>query len=81
MPQKIKPKHVTYITGKDGNVKLQIDHQIDLNLTINLDTKGGIKVDVKGKYEEEKENDDYWVVPEFESEGLIDFGKNIKQEG
>lgn len=82
MPQKIRPRNVTYIQGKDGEVKLQIDHQIDLNLTINLDSAGGIRVNVSGKFTEEDREDDEvnWMVPDFESGGLNDFGKNIKQE-
>lgn len=83
MPQKIKARNVTYVQGQDGEVKLQIDHQIDLNLTINLDSAGGIKVNVTGKYAEEdrEEEEVNWMVPDFGSGGLSDFGKNIKQEG
>jgi len=86
MPQRIKPKHVTYIEGKDGNMRLQIDHQIDLNLTINLDSAGGIKVNVSGKYTEEKDEDVQnedkvdWAIPDFSSDTLFDFGKDIEQE-
>jgi len=82
MPQKIKPRNVTYVTNNNGEVKLQIDHQIDLNLTINLDSAGGIKVNVTGKFaEEDREEDEIdWVVPDFGSGGLKDFGKEIKQE-
>jgi len=82
MPQKIKPRNVTYVQGQDGEIKLQIDHQIDLNLTINLDSAGGVKVNVQGKYTEEDYDEDKvdWMVPDFGSGGLEDFGKNIKQE-
>tara|TARA_Y100000034_G_scaffold38278_2_gene47031 strand:- start:13178 stop:13432 length:255 start_codon:yes stop_codon:yes gene_type:complete len=83
MPQKIKPRNVTYVQGRDGEVKLQIDHQIDLNLTINLDSAGGIKVNVTGKYAEEENYDEdkvEWMVPDFGSGGLEDFGQQIKQE-
>jgi hypothetical protein len=82
MPQKIKARNVTYVQGQDGEVNLKIDHQIDLNLTINLDSAGGIKVNVSGAYTEQTEDDEVdWVVPDFgATSGLADFGKNIKQE-
>ena len=81
MPQKIKARNVTYVQGQDGEVNLKIDHQIDLNLTINLDSAGGIKVNVSGNYAEQTEDDEVdWAVPDFGSTaGLEDFGKNIKQ--
>jgi hypothetical protein len=82
MPQKIRARNVTYVQGQDGEVNLKIDHQIDLNLTINLDSAGGIKVNVSGNYAEQTEDDEVdWVVPDFgATAGLEDFGKNIKQE-
>lgn len=82
MPQRLKPRNVTYVQGQNGEVKLQIDHQIDLNLTINLDSAGGIKVNVTGKYAEEDREDEKpdWVIPDFGAGGLEDFGKNIKQD-
>ena len=81
MPQKKRARNVTYVQGQDGEVNLKIDHQIDLNLTINLDSAGGIKVNVSGNYKEQTEDDEAeFVIPDFGSGGLADFGKNIKQE-
>jgi len=68
------PNKITYVTGDDKTVKLEIDHTISLELTINIE---GNNVSVRQK-EREKEDENPFIVPDFKSGNIVDFGKEVK---
>lgn len=76
MPNKIVPSKIVYTTKDGGEIKLSIDHKIDLELTIHIDG-GSVKTSVKNKQEDDDDKVDF-AIPEFGSGGSLSFGKEVK---
>ena len=73
MPQRITPSKIVYTSQDGGEVKLQIDHKIELELTIHVDG-GAVKASLKNKEDDDKVD---FAIPEFGSTA-IKFGKEVK---
>lgn len=75
MPHKIVPSKIVYTSKDGGQIKLEIDHKIDLEITINIE--GGV-ASVKGVKESKKVVEDKvaFEIPDFSSKA-INFGKEV----
>ena len=76
MQNKIVPSKIVYTSKDGGEIKLVIDHKIELELTINIE--GGV-VNVKGsdKQEVKQEEKVDMEVPDFSDFGKLNFGKKV----
>lgn len=76
MPHKIVPSKVVYTSKDGGAVKLEIDHQINLELTIHIEG-GSVKTSVKSRDEDDDDKVDF-AIPDFGFNSGITFGKEVK---
>jgi hypothetical protein len=74
MPQLIKPNDVRIVT-KDGEVKISIS--LDLNINMG-EISGGVNIlksDVESKTTKKEEDKIQWAIPDFAPTEKINFGK------
>lgn len=74
MPQLIKPNDVKIVT-KDGEVKISIS--LDLNINMG-EISGGVNIlksDVESKATKKEEDKIQWAIPDFTPAEKINFGK------
>jgi len=74
MPQLIKPNDVKIVT-KDGEVKISIS--LDLNINMG-EISGGVNIlksDVESKTTKKEEDKIQWAIPDFAPTEKINFGK------
>lgn len=74
MPQLIKPNDVRIVT-KDGEVKISIS--LDLNINMG-EISGGVNIlksDVESKTTKKEEDKIQWAIPDFAPAEKINFGK------
>ena len=70
MVQLLKGKPKVTVVTKDGECDVNIKLDLNVNITTN-----DIKVSVDGKCKTKKEDDEPFMVPDFEAGGKIKFGE------